>query len=66
MEIKKKEILKYLGIFVASLSFLGMIAHRFSQPDITDIRWLIDFWYIEILGLLLAGAGLFLWYKNTQ
>lgn len=65
MNNKLKNILKYFGGFLATISFVFMVIYRFIHPDITDIRWLIDFWYIELVGLLLSGIGLWIWYKNS-
>lgn len=65
MNNKFKNVLRYFGVLLAITSFAFMVAHRFIHPDITDIRWLIDFWYIEVIGFLSSGIGLWIWYKNS-
>lgn len=64
--MNKNIILKNLGIAVATMAFGLGIIHRFLHPDITDIRWIIDYWYIELATLIFVSLGLFVWFRNSE
>ena len=57
-----KKIIKYAGLLIALVSFGLMTWQRYSYPDMTNIRWFIDFWHVYLSGFagIVAGCGLYL------
>jgi hypothetical protein len=60
--LSMKNFLKYLGLLIALGSTAAMMWHRFSYPDMTQVRWLIEFWYIWLVwfGSVILGGSLYL------
>lgn len=52
-----KKIVSYFGLAVITLSVAAMRLHRFTMPDITEARWMIDYWFVLALGLLGITVG---------
>ena len=60
-----KKFIKYLGIVLVFAASVGTIWHRFANPDMTEARWLIEYWYILLgcLVLTMIGYGLY-WFGS--
>jgi len=52
-----KKFIKYLGMVIVFVVSVGIVWHRFSNPDMTEIRWLIEFWYIWLGWFILTIVG---------
>ena len=61
MNIKK--MIKYIGIALSITSPFILIGHRFLFPDLTQIQWLLEFWYVWLagIGVLVSGYVLYLY-----
>ncbi len=59
-------LLRNIGGGWAILCFIWLAVNRFSHPDMTDIRWWIEYWHVGLAGLISMGCGLFVWYKNSE
>jgi predicted tellurium resistance membrane protein TerC len=55
-----KKIIYWLGVVIAVLATIGMVSHRFYNPDMTQIRWFIEFWYIWLAWFVSVLIGAFM------
>lgn len=55
-----KSILRNVGKVMAVTATIGMSWHRFLHPDMTEVRWLINFWYIWLGWYLLIVVSVYL------
>jgi len=58
-----KKIIKFLGLLISVAVTVGMVWHRFANPDMTEIRWIIEFWHVWLAWfvLFLLGCVLYLY-----
>jgi hypothetical protein len=60
----KNKLTRYACIFVALSMTAAMIVFRFMHPDMTAIRWLIEFWYIWLAWIVIVPAAGYLATKD--
>ena len=37
------------GIFIFAITTIAILAQRFSHPDMTQVRWFIEYWHVWLL-----------------
>ena len=57
----KKILLENLLVFIIVCFTAGVLSHFFN-PNMIDIQWIIDYWYIGLFMLAVSVAGLFAWF----
>ena len=58
-----RKAIQYISIIIAIAATIGMTLHRFSNPDMTDIRWFIEYWHIW-LAWFVVWVGSMIIYKR--
>lgn len=63
-----KTIIKYLGLAIAVGSAVALMWHRFSYPDITQVRWFIEFWFVWVawFACTILGLSIYLFGKGEN
>lgn len=57
----KKIILDNLLVF-SIVCFTAGVFSNFFNPDMIDIQWIIDYWYVGLFILVLSLVGLLVWF----
>jgi hypothetical protein len=52
--------MKVFGITIIILGTALFVWQRFSHPDMTDIRWFMEFWYYWLEWIAVLFIGLFI------
>lgn len=57
-----KKIIKFAGLLLAIVDTVALIVHQFMHPDMTRVRWLIEFWpvWLAWFVFMIIGCGLYL------
>lgn len=63
-----KKVVKYLGLAIVVISAVALVWHRFSYPDITQVRWFIEFWFVWLVWFIctILGYALYLFGKGKS
>ena len=56
----KKKFISSFGLVIMALASIGLVAHRFYNPDMTQVRWFIEFWYIWLAWFVSVILSLFM------
>jgi hypothetical protein len=56
-----RKVIKYLGLCLVVVLAVAIVWHRFSYPDMTQVRWFIEFWYIWLAWFVLTITGYWLY-----
>lgn len=61
-----KKVVKKIGLIIVFGSSVAITWHRFLYPDMTQVRWFIEFWNIWLAWFILTivGYGLYLFGAN--
>ena len=58
-----KELFKAIGILIIFIGVFSGIFVRFLFPDMTSVRFIIEYWDVEIFSLFCIGIGGFIFNK---
>ena len=55
-----KKVIYWLGVVIVVFATISLVVHRFYNPDMTQVRWFIEFWYIWLAWFVSVAIGLFM------
>lgn len=55
---------KVMGLSIIIPLTIFIVYHRFSHPDMTDIRWFVEYWKIWGVWFLFSVIGVWIYKKD--
>lgn len=63
---KMNKFIYWLGVAIAVLATIGMVAHRYYWLDMTEARWFVEFWDIWLIWFISIVISAFMMKANEK